>query len=354
MVMRPVRTTELDVLPLKRIFLIRYPGAVVPFWMSLAVCLLWAGAGWAEESEEALPPTVVLEGEVDDGLASPGRLDPKRAMAAEIEMQREIDEGRIPNPDPWENFNRRMFRLNEQADVYGLEPAARAWRFITPSILRKAVDNFNALILMPVILGNGILQLKPKNAVQDVARIVYNATFGLAGLIDVATMVGIPQNDEDFGQTLGYWGVPSCPYLVLPFFGPSTIRGTVGRLGDSAGTYYFSLMPIWATFMVRGIELVNLRARFIEEFDENRQESFDYYVCLRDAYLQNRRARIGRARGENEMLPGAGDDLYYFDDDEDWEAEDSETQMPPGSNATQGPPGSTEAPFSDRSSDDSN
>jgi len=345
--------TELDVLSLKRNFLIGFRGVASPLSVLFVVCFLLVGDAWSEEpGEDSLPSSVLLEGEVDDGLASPGRLDPKRAMAAEIEMQREIDEGRIPNPDPWENFNRRMFRLNEQADVYGLEPAARAWRFITPSILRKAVDNFNALILMPVILGNGILQLKPKNAVQDVARIVYNATFGLAGLIDVATMVGIPQNDEDFGQTLGYWGVPSGPYLVLPFFGPSTIRGTVGRLGDSAGTYYFSLMPIWATFMVRGIELVNLRARFIEEFDENRQESFDYYVFLRDAYLQNRRARIGRARGENEMLPGAGEDLYYFDDDEDWEAEDSESGVRPGSPDVDGAENSAESHSSAGGHDD--
>ncbi len=352
--MRPERMTELDVLPLKRFFLIGFRWIAWPLPVVLGVYLLSACGAWAEEPDDSLPSSVVLEGEVDDGLTTPGRLDPKRAMAAEIEIQREIEEGRIPNPDPWEDFNRRMFRLNEQADVYGLEPAARAWRFITPRILRKAVDNFNALLLMPVVLGNGILQLKPKNAVQDIARIVYNATFGLAGLIDVATMVGIPQNDEDFGQTLGYWGVPSGPYLVMPFFGPSTIRGTVGRLGDSAGTYYFSLMPIWATFMVRGIELVNLRARFIEEFDENRQESFDYYVFLRDAYLQNRRARIGRARGENEMLPGAGEDLYYFDDDEDWEAEDSETQAPSGTPADQDPPDTAKAPSSDRSSDDSN
>ncbi|MDG2050273.1 MAG: VacJ family lipoprotein [Myxococcota bacterium] len=322
--MRPERTTELKVLFLNRFFSNRSRMGIAALGLTLATGLTVAERVLAEPPEDALPPTVALEAEVDDGLATPGQMDPKRAMAAEIEIQREIAEGRIPNPDPWENFNRRMFRLNEQADVYGFEPAARAWRFITPSILRKGIDNFNALLLMPVVLGNGILQLKPLNAVQDIARIVYNATFGLAGLIDVATMVGIPQNDEDFGQTLGYWGVPSGPYVVMPFFGPSTIRGSVGRLGDSAGTYYFSLLPIWATFMVRGIELVNLRARFLDEFDENRRESFDYYVFLRDAYLQNRRARIGRARGENEMLPGAGDDLYYFDDEEEWDMEDSE------------------------------
>ena len=289
----------------------------------LSAVLAFGGSALAQttERDQDMSNSVSLETEVDDGLLTQGEVDPKQAMAAQIEISREIEEGRLSDPDPWEGFNRRMFELNEQADVYGLEPAARAWRFVVPGFARSAINNFNALLLMPVVLGNGILQLKPRNAVEDVARIVYNATFGLAGLIDVATMVGIPQNDEDFGQTLGYWGVPSGPYLVLPFFGPSTIRGTVGRLGDSAGTYYFSLLPIWATFMVRGIELVNLRAQFLDELDEGRRESFDYYVFLRDAYLQNRRARVGRARGTEEVLPGAEDDLYYFDDDEDWETE---------------------------------
>ena len=297
----------------------------------LSTVWIFGGGALAQttDRDQGQSNSVSLETEVDDGLVTQGEVDPRQAMAAQIEISREIEEGRLRDPDPWEGFNRRMFELNEQADRYGLEPAARAWRFVTPSFARNAINNFNALLLMPVVLGNGILQLKPRNAVEDVARIVYNATFGLAGLIDVATMVGIPQNDEDFGQTLGYWGVPSGPYLVLPFFGPSTIRGTVGRLGDSAGTYYFSLLPIWATFMVRGIELVNLRARFLDELDEGRRESFDYYVFLRDAYLQNRRARVGRARGTEEVLPGAEDDLYYFDDDEDWETESESADPQP-------------------------
>jgi len=224
----------------------------------------------------------------------------------------------VPNPDPWEPMNRGIFWFTEKADSYAVAPVARGWRFVVPGFARKGIENFNELLLMPVVLGNGILQLKPRNAVQDVGRIVYNATFGIAGLFDVATMIGIPQNDEDFGQTLGFWGMPPGPYLVLPVFGPSNVRDGVGRLGDAAGTYYFSLLPIWVTFVVRGVDLVNLRARYLEEVDENRRESFDYYVFLRDAYLQNRASRVGRARGEEDQDAGtAEEDLYYFDDELD-------------------------------------
>lgn len=252
-----------------------------------------------------------------------------QAAEGSIVVADDVAEQKVHDPDPWEGFNRAIFWFNEKADIYAVAPVARGWRFVVPGFARKGIENFNGLILMPVVLGNGILQLKPKNAVQDIARIVYNATFGIAGFIDVATMVGIPQNDEDFGQTLGYWGVPSGPYLVLPVFGPSSIRGGVGRLGDTAGTYYFSLLPIWATFLVRGVELINLRARFLEEVDENRRESFDYYVFLRDAYLQNRKSRIGRARGEEEPVPESQDDLYYFEDD-DFEDDDFDLEANPG------------------------
>lgn len=234
----------------------------------------------------------------------------------------------VTDPDPWEPMNRGIFWFNETADIYVVAPVARGWRFVVPGFARTAIDNFNGLLLMPVVLANGILQLKPKNAAQDFGRIVYNATFGIGGLIDVATMIDIPQNDEDFGQTLGYWGVPPGPYLVLPVFGPSNIRDGVGRLGDTAGTFYFSLLPFWSTFIVRGVELINLRARYLEEVEENRREAFDYYVFLRNAYLQNRRARIGRARGEEEAVEDAREDLYqedlYYIDDESWDEDEDE------------------------------
>ena len=245
------------------------------------------------------------------------------------------------NPDPWEPMNRGTFAFNEFADEWVVSPVARAWRFVLPNVVETGIDNFFENAGSPVAVVNNVLQGELEEGYLQTWRFVLNSTFGIAGFIDVATMIDIPQNDEDFGQTLGFWGVPSGPYLVLPIFGPSTIRGGVGRLGDAAGTYYFSLLPIWATFLVRGVELINLRARFLEEVDENRRESFDYYVFLRDAYLQNRASRIGRARGEEEAGPAPGDDLYYFEDDEylDEGQEWLEEEERPESAGSGGPPG---------------
>ena len=219
--------------------------------------------------------------------------------------------------DPWQKMNRGIFWFNERADIYLIAPVAAGWRWITPSFFRTAVSNFNDNLAMPVVLANNVLQLRPANAGHDFLRIVFNYTFGIAGLIDVATMVEIPENDEDFGQTLGYWGVPTGPYLVLPLFGPSNIRDGFGRLADAGGTFYFSFLPFWSTFIVRGVEIVNWRSDYLEEVEENRRESFDYYVFLRNAYLQNRRAKVGRRVAEGAEGPAHDEDLYFFDDDEE-------------------------------------
>ena len=128
-------------------------------------------------------------------------------------------------------------------------------------------------------------------------------------------MVDIPQNDEDFGQTLGYWGVPPGPYLMLPLFGPASVRDGFGRVVDSGATFYFTLLPIWGTVIIRGVDLLNLRSEYLEEVDQSRRDAFDYYVFMRDAYLQNRKAKVDRARGIEEQQ-AEDDDLYYFDDEE--------------------------------------
>lgn len=292
--------------------------------LGLVVAPLTSGADESAPSSDAAD--LAADPEFDAGLAPMGDIDRSAGLEAEAEFEAEQEAGLVHDPDPWERVNRRIFWFNERADVYFVLPIARVWRFSTPGIVRSGIENFNELLLMPVIFANGVFQLKPKNAIQDLGRIVYNATFGLAGFIDVASMIGIPQNDEDFGQTLGFWGAPPGPYLVLPFFGPSNIRDGIGRVGDTAATYYTSLLPIYVTFIVRGVELVNLRARYIDEVDENRRESFDYYVFLRDAYLQNREMRVGRARERFEPDAESEDDLYYFDEEDEVEDEEDEEE----------------------------
>ncbi len=230
------------------------------------------------------------------------------------------------NPDPWEPMNRGIFAFNETLDKYAIEPVAKGWDFVLPEIVQTGIGNFFDNLNMPIVFANDVLQAKPGAAFFDLMRFLYNSTFGLAGLIDIATMVEIPRNDEDFGQTLGYWGLSSGPYLVLPIFGPSTVRDGTGLLVDSAARSFGYITPFWsgvvglsgaettgATIGTTAIELINLRARFLEEIASSRADAFDYYVFVRNAYLQNRRAKVN---DQPETSAEDDEDLYFFEDDE--------------------------------------
>jgi phospholipid-binding lipoprotein MlaA len=220
--------------------------------------------------------------------------------------------------DPWERMNRKTFAFNEAVDQYALEPVAKGWRVVTPQILRTGLRNFFDHLGMPVVLLNDVLQLKPIAVADDLTRIVTNTVFGLGGFIDVASREKVPKHDEDFGQTLGVWGTPSGPYFVIPFLGPSTPRDAFGLLVDTFSAPQSYFIPFWASASAFGVRIVNLRSEYIEEIDQNRGESLDYYVFLRSAYLQNRRKKVEDAVDPPEE---AEEDLYYFDD-EDFEGDD--------------------------------
>jgi phospholipid-binding lipoprotein MlaA len=229
-------------------------------------------------------------------------------------------------PDPWEPMNRGIFAFNETLDEYALEPAATAWDFVVPGFAQTGLRNFFDNLRMPTIFANDLLQGKPGAAFFDVLRLVYNSVFGLAGFIDIATMVDIPKSDEDFGQTLGVWGVPSGPYLVMPLFGPYTIRSGTGEIVDIAAASYAYFTPFWfgvaglngletfgASAGLKGVELLNLRTIYLEEIDASRRDAFDYYVFVRNAYLQNRRAKVL----DQTDAPALDDEEFYFIDEED-------------------------------------
>ena len=233
-------------------------------------------------------------------------------------------------PDPWEPMNRGIFAFNETVDQYALEPAAKAWDFVVPGIAQTGLQNFFLNLRIPTIFANDLLQGKPKAAVYDVLRFLYNTVFGLAGFIDIATMVDIPQNDEDFGQTLGVWGVPMGPYLMVPLLGPYTVRSGAGQVVDIAASSYAYFTPFWygvvglngmetfgASAGVKGLELLNLRSIYLEEIDASRRDAFDYYIFVRNAYLQNRRAKVL----DQTDTPAIDDEEFYFID-EDEEEED--------------------------------
>ena len=236
-------------------------------------------------------------------------------------------------PDPWEPFNRGIFTFNETLDQYAIEPVATAWDFVVPGVVQESIDHFFTNLNMPIVFANNVLQAKPGAAGWDIVRFLFNSTFGLAGLIDVATIVEIPENDEDFGQTLGYWGIPTGPYLVIPILGPSSIRDGTGLVVDTAAASYAYFTPFWydvvglngietlgASVGLKAFELMNLRAIFLEEIEGSRADAFDYYVFVRNAYLQNRRAKV---RDQPEAAE-TDDEDFYFLDDEDLDEEDED------------------------------
>ncbi len=215
--------------------------------------------------------------------------------------------------DPIEPFNRKIFWFNERVDEYVLEPVATGWDFVVPELAQKGLENFFRHITLPVVIANNILQLKPGAVYQDLLRLIVNTMFGLGGFIDVASREGIDRNNEGFGQTLGWWGVPAGPYLVIPLLGPSTPRELVGLGADSLGAIYPWFAPIWVSFVVNGVDIVNLRAKYLEEIAQNRADAFDYYVFVRNAYLQNLHKKT---HDLTEIEEETEDDLYYFDDED--------------------------------------
>ena len=223
--------------------------------------------------------------------------------------------------DPFEPVNRGIWAFNDTLDAYLLEPVAIGWDFVLPRRVQLCVNNFFSHLLLPVRIANDLFQLKPVKALEDGGRFVVNTLVGVGGLFDPASAGGIPRHDEDFGQTLGHWGVPPGPYLVLPVLGPSNPRDGVGLAVDSAMAVqsFFVSLPILAGAAV--LDAVNTRSLTIEEVRAEREAAFDFYVAVRAAYTQYREHRV-YDRSEVPEESSGDEDLYYFDDEDDEELED--------------------------------
>ena len=217
------------------------------------------------------------------------------------------------DPDPYERSNRLVFAFNEGLDKILLQPLGRAWRFITPRFVRTGLDNAFVNLKFPVRALSALGQGEPGHAGSETVRFLANSTIGVIGLWDPATrLFGMPFYDEDFGQMFAVWGIGSGPYWVLPFYGPSSPRGTTGQVFDAV----FNLLPSYGV----PIEIVNSRAIAVPAVDTARATSLDYYVFVRQAYLASRRAQIDD-RGPTWRHPDAGpsdaapaDDDFYDDD----------------------------------------
>jgi phospholipid-binding lipoprotein MlaA len=204
-----------------------------------------------------------------------------------------------PAEDPLEPFNRSMFSFNEKLDNAAIKPVAKGYVAVTPAPVRTWVSNFFGNLQDPWIGFNNLLQGKPAAAINDIMRFVFNTTLGIGGLLDIATEAGMPKHDEDFGQTLGVWGVKEGPFVVLPLFGPHTLRDAGALPVDMAAGSPWSLPygnPIVHDSKVRyglsGMKLIDARARLLGVERTLDEGTLDKYRYMRDFYLQQRRFKV--------------------------------------------------------------
>jgi phospholipid-binding lipoprotein MlaA len=230
-------------------------------------------------------------------------------LATEIQTpEPEVSEEETTESDPLEPVNRGIFWFDDGLDRVLFEPLAIGWSWITPEVFRihlgKCFDNLG----FPVRFVNNLFQLDARQTGRELGRFVVNSTVGLAGFFDPGTGWGLEKRDEDFGQTLGRWGVPAGPYLVLPLLGPSSVRDGFGYAVDTP-----LRVTTWLWFL-RPPELINSRALLLDDIRELRRASLDYYVSVRNAYTQHRQAQVANGEVATEETY---EDLYeVIDDDE--------------------------------------
>src|SRR5690554_5815466 len=217
------------------------------------------------------------------------------------------------NPqDPYENWNRKVYAFNDTIDRWALKPVAKTYRTVVPNFADRAITNFFNNLSEIRNFTNSVLQLKGESAIVAAGRFTYNTVFGLGGLFDVATAFDLPERPEDFGQTLGYWGVGSGPYMMLPFLGPSSPRGATGLATDG---WVFPTLWDYAEspdrYYALALNVVDTRADLISA---ERFVSGDRYVFVRNAYLQRREFLINDGRVTSDPFTSGEDDDLLLDD----------------------------------------
>jgi len=256
-----------------------------PMMLGLALLLALAGGGVAAQPAESIMPGLI----VPERVAAPdaGTLPDTAGQAA----------------DPWEGFNRAMFAFNEVIDADLLLPLTSAYVGLVPELARMGVTNFFNNLQDAWSAVNNLLQGKPEQSTIMALRFAWNSTFGLAGVLDLATELGLERTPEDFGQTLGVWGMGPGNYLVLPFFGPSTVRDTIGLPLDLAAS------PIWAlndaSFRpwTTGLRTLDIRSQLLGATQLLDDIALDKYSFVRNAFL---------ARRMNLVFDGNPPDDYQF------------------------------------------
>ncbi|HNP65196.1 MAG TPA: VacJ family lipoprotein [Woeseiaceae bacterium] len=220
-----------------------------------------------------------------------------------------IPPGQRAAADPWEPMNRTLYKINTSVDRVTTKPLARGYQKILPTPIQNGVSNFFQNLTTPRSVLNNFLQGKPKRGLSEAGRFLFNSSLGIGGLFDVASASGMEEYPEDFGQTAAVWGVPDGPYIMLPFFGPRTLRDAVLMPLDTLShpLYHYDNTSVRDKLVV--LQIVDLRQNLLtaEKFLE---DSKDPYVTLRESYLQNR---------EFEVYDGnPPEDDFYEDFDEDY------------------------------------
>ena len=213
------------------------------------------------------------------------------------------------NDDPLEPINRAIFEFNEVVDDNILEPVAKGYKYVTPDPVEKGISNFFSNLGEINTIANDLLQLKFQQAAKDSLRFVVNSTIGVLGIFDVATPLGLSKNKEDFGQTLGFWGVPNGPYLVLPFLGPSSFRDAPGTFVD------YEMSPMEQLHheerqTLRLINIIETRAKLLRATKILDTAAKDKYIFIRESYLQKRESLVRDGENEEEFEI----DVYGIDD----------------------------------------
>ncbi|MFC4314753.1 VacJ family lipoprotein [Steroidobacter flavus] len=226
--------------------------------------------------------------------------------------------GRTTNKESFEGFNRGVYKFNDTIDKAALKPVAKGYRKVTPQFIRTGIGNVLSNLEYPGTFLNQFLQGKVLMGLKDTGRFLINSTLGVAGIFDVATPLGLEKNDEDFGQTLAVWGVPSGPYVNLPLFGPSSVRDAPSRVVDWFTTpLQYTDLPWEADWAVRIINPIHTRSELLP-LDETLKRTYDPYVFIRDAWVQQREFNIFDGNPPPETLEDIGE-----------EPEEGETETPP-------------------------
>jgi phospholipid-binding lipoprotein MlaA len=230
-----------------------------------------------------------------------------------------------PNPaDPYESFNRQVYRFNNTFDQALLKPVAQVYQAVLPPFVKKGVNNFYSNLMLLPSIANDVLQAERMHFIKDTWRLVINSTIGIGGVLDPATHIGLPLHRNDMGLTFARWGDKQSPYIMIPLLGPSTIRDSMGMVFDytifTPYPYIKSDALVWSLI---GVRYVDLRADMLET-EKLMNDAMDKYSFLRDAYLQNRNYLItGKQADDGGVL--YVDDGQSGDSGEDYEEADEAT-----------------------------